>query len=142
MPQRRIRDVKIKPKATTPDDWLNPKGAIARDMRTSALRAGYLSIVCAHWLNHHQQETWRAGIDEPTWDLPARFPDAKRFNQARKRCEAWDTKDRATAVAKRWDWPTVFAYWLSGGLERDVDALLRMMPSESRDRVRRELDEF
>lgn len=134
--------MEIKSKALTPTDTLNPRGNLARELQTTTLRAAYLSTVCAHWLNHHQRQTWRAANEEPTYNLPNTTTQAKRFNQARRRSEAWDTKDKAGPAAARWHWPTVFDYWLSGGLERDVDALLKTMPKENRDRVRRELDEF
>ena len=82
--------MKIKPHALGPDDILNPNGVTAKNYAATSLSAGYLSIVCAHWLNY-KENPWDAALDEPTYDLPASFPDAKRFNKARKLCGAWDT---------------------------------------------------
>ena len=81
--------MKIKAHALGPDDILNPRGRTATDYAATARQAGYLSIVCAHWLNY-KENPWDAALDEPNYDLPTQWPDAKRFNKARKLSGAWD----------------------------------------------------
>ncbi len=142
--------MKIRVKALGPDDILNPKGVTARELANTALRAGYLSIVCAHWLSY-QPATWMAEQTEP-YQVPKRWPDAARYNKARVKCRAWDRgwygeKRGKRGVAKRnaaalWDWPTVFNYWLTGGMDRNIEDLLALTTRDNRDRVRRELSEF
>jgi hypothetical protein len=87
-----VRIEKQADKPLGPDDILNPRGATARDYAATAKQAAYLSIVCAHWLNY-KPDVWAAMNDEPTTDMPTSFPDAKRFNKARKLCGAWDTSN-------------------------------------------------
>ena len=142
--------MKIRTKALGPDDILNPKGNTARDLANTALRAGYLSIVCSHWLSY-QGETWRAEQTEP-YTVPKNYPDAARYNKALGKCRAWDRgwygeKRAKHSIAKpnaatKWDWPTVFNYWLTGALDRNIEDLLALTTRDNRDRVRRELRDF
>ena len=111
--------MKIKPHAYGPDDILNPKGHTAVNYAATARQAGYLSIVCAHWLNY-KQTPWAAALDEPTYDLPANFHDAKRFNKARKLCGAWDTSrygPKATTI--RFKQKGLFTTWTRNGKNPD-----------------------
>ena len=161
--------MKIKPHADTPSSTLNPKGRLARDLQATALQAGYLSIVCAHWLSY-QGTPWDAANHEPA-DMPAAVTGADRFNKARKLCGAWDRAkyghktptyrwkngwkrsgrllDNLDSIptpnwnaAATWDWWDVFHYWLDGNLERDLEVTLSYLPVENRNRVRKELNDY
>lgn len=42
-------------------------------------------------------------------------------------------------ASKCWDWPWVFEYWRSGGLDRDAKALMKNLPKENRLAIEKEL---
>jgi len=122
---------------------LNPRGGLAKELETTCKRASWLSLLCAHWLAHHNDNADNARLEEPTYKLPKALKGAGRINKAFQECGAHKGRSLKggfeSSHAYRWDWAWVFDYWYSGGLDRDIKILMSMLPSQNVKAIEREL---
>ena len=134
--------MRIETSALETRDFLNPRGSIAKDLEMVAKRASWLSLMCAHWLAHKNDDSEAARRDEPTYNLPKNFREPERFNLARKKSGAYErTRSRRATPswADRWDWGWVFDYWYSGRLDAGIKNLMEMLPSENVEAIESEM---
>ena len=71
------------------NDWVNPRGNLARDYQRVGKNAVWLIHLCSLWLSHKHGDEHEATYDPPH-ELPKVYPDAKRINLAIKQCGLWE----------------------------------------------------
>jgi len=125
------------------NDWVNPKGNLARDYQRVGKNAVWLIHLCSLWLSHKHGDEHEATYDPPH-ELPKVYPDAKRINLAIKQCGLWGQSTRKTEAGQPapvvcTPWSEVFSMWLGGSLERQLDGLLGFVPSENGEAIRQEM---
>ncbi len=71
------------------DDWVNPRGRVAKDYERVGKRTAHLILLCGLWLQYCHGDIDLARSTEPH-ELPASFPDSKAIKQAIKGSGAWE----------------------------------------------------
>ena len=125
------------------NDWVNPRGNLARDYQRVGKNAVWLIHLCSLWLSHKHGDEHEATYDPPH-ELPKVYPDAKRINLAIKQCGLWGQSTRKAEAGQPapvvcTPWSEVFSMWLGGSLERQLDGLLGFVPSENGEAIRQEM---
>jgi len=118
----------------TVEDWINPKGNLARDYVRVGKHAQWLTHLCSLWLSYHNEDNEHAKYTIPH-ELPKDIhPDAKRINEAIKNCGMWGPSTRKTETdqpepGKVTPWWQVFEQWESGSLDRQIAAIIEAVPA-------------
>ena len=82
---------------TEPDDWINPRGGVAKSYEKVAKRCVWAILLCEVWLHYHEGNEVEAMYTVPS-ELPSSFPHSKRLKEAMKGSGLWE---RGTKESKR-----------------------------------------
>jgi hypothetical protein len=146
--------VKLKKKDPVwlPRDVLTPRSQIMTELNRTAKQAVALEKAMELWLLYKNGDPVAARQDPMIPNVPPSFVDAKIYNKATKDSGLFErhsfswpkifTKSgkhrgsqalRASAIPslmRTSDWPTIFDYWLSGGLSRGIETLIETLTKE------------
>lgn len=83
-----------------PDDWVNPRGSVAKTYERVGKQAVWLGNLVAAWLDFHGGDL-EACKNDPPYKLPKSLPQAERVNKAIKESGIYDRPPRPSDPTMR-----------------------------------------